>query len=238
VTDNSATEPPAGPGRRGGRERIGIFGGTFNPVHACHLRVAEACRKALALHSILFVPAGEPPLKRHDLAPARHRLAMVRRAVEGHPHFVVTDLEVERPGPSYTLDTLRDLAKDRPDADFTLILGLDAVLGIGAWHLPDQVLRACPIAVLFRPGARFSQLADLPALAGVDFAPLKDCCGTDPEAPIHLFSADGIRLTLLPIPPCPVSGTRIRAALKAGERAVPGLPESVENYIIQHHLYA
>lgn len=236
MTDSSATEPPGRP--RGGRERIGIFGGTFNPVHACHLQVAEACRKALGLDTVLFVPSGEPPLKRADLAPARHRLAMVRLAVEGHPGFAVTDLEVKRPGPSFTLDTLAALAGERPDVDLTLILGLDAVLGIGAWHRPDAVLRACPVAVLFRPGARFGDLAQLPALAGVDFAPLKACRGTDPEAPVRLFSADGIRLILLPIPPCPVSGTRIRAALRAGQRAVPGLPEAVEDYIIQHHLYA
>lgn len=238
MTDRSATEPPGGPGGGGGRERIGIFGGTFNPVHDCHLKVAGDCRDALGLHTVLFVPAGEPPLKRADLAPARHRLEMVRLAVGERPGFAVSDLEITRPGPSYTLDTLRALAEARPDAAFTLILGLDALLGIGAWHRPDQVLRACPIAVLFRPGMRFGQLADLPALAGVDFAPLKDRCGTDPEAPVPLFSADGIHLTLLPTPPCPVSGTRIRAALKAGSHSVPGLPEAVASYIIRHHLYA
>ena len=187
---------------------------------------------------MLFVPAGEPPLKRSDLVPARHRLEMVRLAVADHPGFAVSDLEVNRPGPSYTLDTLKALAAERPRADLTLILGLDALLGIEAWHLPDAVLRTCPIAVLFRPGARFSQLADLSRLRGVDFSPLKDGCGNNPSAPVHLFSADGIHLTVLPIPPCPVSGTRIRAALKAGERAVPGLPDTVASYIIQHHLYA
>jgi len=235
VTDSSASDPP---GRAGGRERVGIFGGTFNPVHACHLTVAGACRDALALDTVLFVPAGEPPLKRADLAPADHRLAMVRLAVRDHPGFSVSDLEVNRPGPSYTIDTLKALAQARPGATLTLILGLDALLGIESWHMPDAVLRTCPVAVLFRPGARFGQLADLPRLRGVDFAPLQDNCGNDPSAPVHLFSADGIHLTVLPIPPCPVSGTRIRAALKAGAHSVPGLPEAVTSYIIQHHLYA
>jgi len=145
---------------------------------------------------------------------------------------------VARPGPSYTLDTIEALKAQGPKARFTLILGLDALLGIGAWHRPGAVLRACPIAVLFRPGARFSQLADLPELAGVDFAPLKDTCGADPAVPLHLNSADGVHLSLLAIEPCPVSGTRIRAALKAGARTDPGLPEGVASYILRHHIYA
>jgi len=236
VTDSSASDP--GPSLRGWPERIGIFGGTFNPVHACHIRVAEACREALGLDTVLLVPAREPALKRADLAPAEHRMAMVRLAVAGHAGLAVSDVEMRRPGPSYTLDTIRALKAELPGAALTLILGLDALLGIGAWHRPGAVLRACPIAVLFRPGARFTQLADLPELAGVDFGPLRDCCGVDPKAPLHLGSADGIRLTLLAIDPCPVSGTRIRAALRAGERAVPGLPDAVASYIIQHHLYA
>jgi nicotinate-nucleotide adenylyltransferase len=163
---------------------------------------------------------------------------MVRIALKGHPGLAVSEVEVHRPGPSYTSDTLDALKAERPGARLTLILGLDALLRIGAWHRPAAVLRACPIAVLFRPGARFAQLADLPELAGVDFGPLRDRCGADPEAPLPLHSADGIHLVLLPIAPCPVSGTRIRAALKAGARSDPGLPEGVASYILQHHLYA
>lgn len=218
-------------------ERIGLFGGTFNPIHACHLRVAMDCLKALDLTRICFVPAGTPPVKRADLAPARERLEMVRLATAANPEFEVSDVEVAREGPSYTLDTVAALKRVRPAVRWTLILGLDALLGIGAWHRPEAVLRACPIAVPFRPGARFHNLRDVPQLAGVDFSPLDACCGCDPRDPAHLFSADGIHLTLLPIEPCPVSGTAIRAALRKGERHVTGLPEAVEDYIIDHHLY-
>jgi nicotinate-nucleotide adenylyltransferase len=200
--------------------------------------VAEACREALGLDTVLFVPAGEPPLKRAHLAPAAHRLEMVRIATANRPHFTVSELEVERAGPSYTIDTLKALADRHPGAALTLILGLDALLGIGRWHRADAVLRACPIAVLFRPGARFVQLADLPELAGVDFGLLRNPCGTDAKAPLRLASADGIHLTLVPIDPCPVSGTRIRAAIHAGERDVDGLPRQVLSYILRHHLYA
>ncbi|MFQ5508016.1 MAG: nicotinate-nucleotide adenylyltransferase [Leptospirillia bacterium] len=218
--------------------RVGVFGGTFNPIHACHLRVAEDCRVALGLDLILFVPAAEPPLKRVDVAPADKRLDMVRQAVEGHAGFAVSDIETCRDGPSYTIDTVRALKAEHPDVSWTLIMGLDAMLSIDAWHQADALLRACPVVVLFRPGAAFSQLRDLPALAGVDFTALDPCCGDAPDMPVHLSSADGIGLTLLKIQPCPTSGTRIRAAIRAGERRIDGLPETVERFIIQHHLYA
>jgi len=154
----------------------------------------------------------------------------------------VSDVEVRRPGPSYTIDTLKALKDEMPGDDLVLLLGLDALLGIGAWHRPGEVLRAAPIATVFRPGSRFEKLADLPDLAGVDFSPLEALRGADPKGPLHLASPDGIRLTLVPVAPCPVSGTRIRAALRKGERAVArgvdGLPDSVLSYILRLHLYA
>jgi nicotinate-nucleotide adenylyltransferase len=204
--------------------------------------VAEDCLRALRLDTVLFVPAGEPPVKRADLAPAADRFEMVRLAVAGRAGLSVSDVEVRRPGPSYTIDTLKALADEMPGADLTLLLGLDALLGIGAWHRPAEVLRAAPIAAVFRPGARFRKLAELPDLAGVDFAPLLALGGADPTGPLALASPDGIRLTLLPVAPCPVSGTRIRAALRKGGRAVAqgvdGLPDSVLSYILRLHLYA
>jgi nicotinate-nucleotide adenylyltransferase len=240
VKATSATEARRGGGAR--PRRVGVFGGTFNPVHACHLRVAEDCRRALRLDTVLFVPAGEPPVKRADVAPAADRFEMVRLAVAGHEGFAVSDVEVRRPGPSYTIDTLKALADEMPGAELVLLLGLDALLGIGAWHRPAEVLRAAPIATVFRPGARFAGLAELPELAGVDFAPLTALGGADPVRPLALASQDGIRLTLLKVAPCPVSGTRIRAALRKGARAVAGgvegLPEPVLSYILRLHLYA
>jgi len=240
VTANSAPEGrPAGGGKP---RRVGVFGGTFNPVHDCHLRVAEDCRQALALDTVLFVPAGEPPVKRAGVAPAADRFEMVRLAVAGHPGLAVSDVEVRRPGPSYTIDTLKALSDEMPGDELVLLLGLDALLGIGAWHRPAEVLRAAPIATVFRPGARFAKLAELPELAGVDFAPLLGLGGADPDRPLALASPDGIRLTLVPVTPCPVSGTRIRAALRKGERAVAqgvdGLPDGVLSYILRLHLYA
>lgn len=220
-------------GKSASRPRVGILGGTFNPVHLCHTTVAEQCRLALGLDRIRFIPAGTPPHKRSLLAPAEHRLAMVRLATAGNPAFEVSDLEVHRRGPSFTADTLRALRAAEPAVAWTLVVGLDAVLGLATWHQPDQVLRLAPLAIPFRPGADFTELMHMPLLAGVDFEPLQ----TDlHHAPVTV-RGDGIRLTLLPIPPCPHSATAIRAAIRAGQHPVPGLSEAVANYIIEHHLY-
>ena len=222
MTDKSANNP-----------RIGIFGGTFNPIHTCHLTVATHCRKALGLDRIRFIPAGTPPLKSVDLAPAADRLAMVKQAITTDPNFEVSDLELRRSGPSYTSDTLSTLQREEPTVDWTLILGLDAILGIDAWHQPETVLRQAPIAVLFRDGADFAHLANKAHLKGVDFSPLAEASGHQ----LITVSGDGIRLILLPIPPCHHSATAIRSAIRSGTVPTPGLSPEVATYIIEHHLY-
>jgi nicotinate-nucleotide adenylyltransferase len=213
--------------------RIGIFGGTFNPIHTCHLKVAAHCRKALGLDRIRFIPAATPPLKADDLAPAADRFAMVQQAIASDPCFEISDVELRRDGPSYTRDTLSALQQEEPTVDWTLILGLDAILGIDAWHQPDAVLRQAPIAVLFRDGADFTNLASVAHLKGVDFFPLTAPYGKQPIT----VRGDGIRLILLPIPPCNHSATAIRAAIRSGTVPVPGLSPEVATYIIEHHLY-
>jgi len=229
VTDRSASKPfPAG-------GRVGIFGGTFNPVHDCHLEVAQACLDLLGLDRVLFIPAGDPPHRHTALAPARNRLEMVGLALAGHPRFVVSDVELRRSGPSYTADTLAILKAEHPEVSWTLILGLDAVLGLPSWHRPEFVVRQCPIAIPFRPGAGFRELARCATLAGVDFGPLEAATGT---TPFHLTSPDGIELIPLPITPCPTSATQVRADLKSGKSPIPGLSPTVTAYIIEHSLYA
>ncbi len=214
--------------------RIGIFGGTFNPIHQCHTQVAEQCRTLLELDRIRFIPAGNPPLKHTGLAPAVDRLAMVRLATMDHPAFDVDEIEVNRQGRSFTVDTVRVLKATLPAIHWTLILGLDTLLGLAGWHQPEQVLRLTPIAVPFRPGARFDGLANMPLLSGVDFAPLHQATNT--TAPVTV-QGNGIHLTLLPISPCPVSATAIRAAVHSGKTPIPGLSPMVASYIIEHHLY-
>ncbi|HET7224952.1 MAG TPA: nicotinate (nicotinamide) nucleotide adenylyltransferase, partial [Candidatus Eisenbacteria bacterium] len=108
--------------------RLAVFGGTFDPPHVGHLALAERAADALALDRVLFVPARVPPHKRHAaMTPARHRLAMVRLAVRGNPRFAVSTLELVRPGPSYTVDTLRALGRRHPRAELFLLIGADSL---------------------------------------------------------------------------------------------------------------
>lgn len=134
--------------------RWGIFGGTFDPIHIGHLIVAQEASERLALDRILFVPARVSPLKRGmTLFSPEQRLEMVRAAVTPDPRFGVSALDIERPAPSYTVDTLRLLAEQQgPDTQFHFILGVDALLTFGYWYHPEEIIRLARLAVISRPG--------------------------------------------------------------------------------------
>ena len=132
--------------------RLGIFGGTFDPIHLAHLRVAEEVASALDLDRVVFVPAGHPPHRPKPRATAQERLAMVCLAIAGNPRFAVTDLETRRRGPSYTVDTLRELRRRLGGERLVLILGADAASQLPRWRAADEVARLAEIAVLTRPG--------------------------------------------------------------------------------------
>ena len=134
--------------------RIGILGGTFDPIHLGHLLIAEESRITLGLERVLFVPAGRPWLKEgQPLTDAAHRVRMVELATASNPHFQVRRNEVERPGPSYTVDTLGELrAELGPDAELYFILGLDALESFHRWKEPERVLDLCRLVLVSRPG--------------------------------------------------------------------------------------
>jgi len=135
--------------------RIGLFGGTFDPPHVGHLALAEAARRRLRLDRVVFVPAGDPPHKRgRRLSPAADRLAMTRLAVRGLPGFEVSDLEIRRRGPSFTVDTLRRLAARDPGARLYLLLGADSLEEFPTWRDPAGIRRLATLAVAGRPGHR------------------------------------------------------------------------------------
>lgn len=137
-----------------GDVRIGIFGGSFNPVHVGHLVVAERVAEALHLDRVLFIPTARTPLKEGgDLASPRHRWAMLRLALRGHPRFRAWDLEIRRGGVSYTVDTLRELRR-RLKADLFLIVGADAMDLFPRWKAPGEVRRLATLVVATRPGHR------------------------------------------------------------------------------------
>lgn len=154
-----------------GAARIGLFGGSFDPVHVGHLVLAEQAREQLALDRVLWVPAARNPHKaRAAVAPGEERLAMLRLACEGQPAFLPSAIELERemastapgrgPGPSYTVDTLEALHAAAPEAELYLLLGTDALVGLPSWRSPERVLELARPAVMGRPG-RAPELAAL-----------------------------------------------------------------------------
>jgi nicotinate-nucleotide adenylyltransferase len=199
---------------------LGVFGGTFDPIHFAHLAVAEEAAEALGLERVLFIPAGEPPHKPgRAIAPAEDRLAMVERAIAGNPRFAADRLELDRPGPSYTVDTLEALRATRAAAatprDLVLILSAEAFLGVMTWREPRRILELARIVVAPRDG--------YPS-AGPDF--LAE----------HLPDlAD--RATFLDSPRLRVSASELRARAAAGRSLRYLVPDAVIAYIGDHGLY-
>jgi len=132
--------------------KLGVLGGTFNPIHLAHLRLAEELRETLELERVLLIPAGEPALKRSDVAPAAHRLEMVRRATASNPALEVDDLELRRGGPSFTVDTLRTLRARHPTAALWFLVGADTLPELESWREPERLFELASFAVATRPG--------------------------------------------------------------------------------------
>ena len=192
--------------------RAGVLGGTFDPVHRGHLALAGAAREELALDEVLFVPAGQPWRKAGRIvAPAEHRLAMLRLALEGEQAFRVETLELEREGPSYTADTLEALRAARPDNELFLVLGEDALADLPNWVRPERILELATLAVASRANSQKAAADWLPGLEE--------------------------RIVWLKMPLVPVSATEIRDRVRLGESIGELVPPSVEAYIWEHGLY-
>jgi nicotinate-nucleotide adenylyltransferase len=202
---------------------IGIFGGTFNPIHLGHLRAAEEVREALALARILFVPSAQPPLKGGEqwIAPAEDRLAWVRLATRDNPAFAVDALELERSGPSYTVDTLRELGARLAPARPVFIVGCDAFAELGSWREPEALLTLAHFAVVTRPPVRAGSLADWipPALAG------ELSIEAGGQQARHRLA--GTWLRCVPITALDVSSTDVRRRLCEGRSVRYLLPDPV-----------
>jgi nicotinate-nucleotide adenylyltransferase len=215
--------------------KIGIFGGTFNPIHYGHLRSAEEVRLISGLDRIFFVPSGNPPLKRKDLTDAGHRYNMVSIAARDNPFFEVLDIESTRPGKSFTVSTLQQLLKDYADADFSFISGVDAFLDIPNWREPEKILSLVNFIVISRPGKSFADLFHSPYLD------LKRTSLTSLDrggaAPVTAALQGGKRVTLAAVTPIGISSTDIRRRVKKGSSIKYLLPAEVESYIISNNLY-
>jgi nicotinate-nucleotide adenylyltransferase len=211
--------------------RIGVFGGTFDPIHIAHLRCAEEAREQLRLDEVLFVPAADPPHKARRITPGAHRLAMVRLATAGHPAFRVSPIEMERDGRSYTVDTLRALRAQLPtDSTLTLLVGLDAFCEIGTWKEYRTLFALADVAVWTRPPRRIrSARALLPVAARADF-----CYGRDQT---RLRHRTGNQVRFLTVTALDVSASAIRLRLRRGRSIRYLVPPAVERYLSRHRLY-
>jgi len=214
--------------------KIGIFGGTFNPIHYGHLRSAEEIREMVGLERIFFIPSGNPPLKSKDLADAGHRYKMVKTAVRGNPYFKVLDIECVRPGKSYTVNTLEQLLKKYVDVDFYFMLGIDAFLDIPNWREPEKILSMTNFVVLSRPGNRFADLSQSPYLA-MKKSGLESL--DSGENALSTATLSGKKVLLANVTPIGISSTEIRKSVKKGHSIKYLLPANVESYIMSNGLF-
>lgn len=210
--------------------RLGVFGGTFDPIHLGHLRCAEEAREQLGLTRVLFIPAADPPHKSRRMTPPAQRLAMVRLAVAGNAAFAASDMELRRPGPSYSVDTLRILQARDPSARLTLLLGLDAFREIGTWHEYRALFGLADLAVWTRPGPRLgAPRALLPVAARRDF-----CYGSIRSELIH---HTGNRIRFLTVTALDISASAIRQRAQRGRSVRYLVTPAVERYLIREGLY-
>lgn len=197
--------------------KLGILGGTFDPIHYGHLVVAEECRARLGLDVVLFIPAGQPPHKRgRIISSAEHRVEMVRLAIASNPGFELSRIEVDRVGPSYTVDTLARLRDEYgPSTRLYFVVGMDALAEILTWHEPVRLISLCQVVAVTRPG-----------FADFDLAALEPAI---PDA--------RRRICVLPAPELRISSSDLRRRVARGLPIKYQVPESVEEYVYRHGLY-
>ena len=197
--------------------KIGVLGGTFDPIHNGHLGIADAACRELGLARVLFVPARDPWLKgRRDVVPSRDRVEMVKLAILGHPRYEISRVDLQRDGHSYTVDTLSDLRSELGSAaELYFILGMDAMEGLPDWREPDRIVQMCRLVVAKRPGV---DAVDLRAL----------------EARLPGISG---RVVVIDNDLYDINSTGIRRCVAAG-RSISGLvPDAVARYIRENGLY-
>jgi nicotinate-nucleotide adenylyltransferase len=188
--------------------RVGILGGSFDPIHMAHMVIAQTALQTLRLDKLIFIPAYRSPLKRSSLATPLQRLQMVRLAIQDNPGLSLSDIEIRRQGPSYTVDTLRYLRRRYPSVKFYMILGSDSIRSLQRWRDVDQVSEEVIFAVVRRPGYRI------------------------PERLFKVFN-----LCLLDTPQIDISSSLIRSLVRKGKSIRYLVPEAVRRYIIKNRIY-
>jgi nicotinate-nucleotide adenylyltransferase len=197
------------------RDRIGIFGGTFDPIHVGHLVIATECLHVLGLQRVAFVPSASPPHKPNQfLSAPTDRLAMLKLAIHERPQLFVDSIEFERPGPSFTVDTLRELRRRDPESDFVFIMGADSLRELHLWRDPGGIVAQAELAVARRPGV------------AIDLAEVN-----------RRVPGAAERVNVVDVPLIGVSSSDIRRRVVAGEPISFQMPWKVEMYIRERKLY-
>jgi nicotinate-nucleotide adenylyltransferase len=194
--------------------RLGVFGGTFDPIHFGHLRMAEEARELFALDTVLFVPNFVSPFKlNRTVTPGPLRVEMIRRAIADNPYFAIDSREIERSGPSYSVDTLRGLKAEHRDAELFFLTGTDAVKGLPGWKSPEELLGLAHFIAAARPGVE-----------------KKDVLAALPDAWED-------RILFLPMPELDISSTDLRVRASEGKSLRYLTPRPVEVFVREHRLY-
>ncbi|MGB9822137.1 nicotinate-nucleotide adenylyltransferase [Thermodesulfovibrio sp.] len=203
--------------------KIGLFGGTFNPIHYGHLRVAEEVREAFLLDKIIFIPAGIPPLKKYDIVEAMHRLKMTELAVKDNPFFEVSDFEAKQKKSSYTINTLTHLKRLYQKDTLFFIMGIDAFLELKSWYRYEELLRMVDFIIMSRPG--FDNLQNYEFIEDEE---AENC--------FKIKNSDK-RAFFISVSPFWISSTQIRKMIQ-NEKSIRYLvPEEVRKYIEDNKLY-
>lgn len=207
---------------------IGVFGGTFDPVHHGHLRIALEIAQSLALDEVRFVPCRQPPHRSPPQASAKQRLAMLQLALSSQPEFVIDERELNREGPSYMVDTLSSMRSEEAEVPLVLIVGVDAFVALTSWYRWQHLLELAHIAVALRPGAPFILDGELAAL--YQRCQLKDLASL-PQRPAG-------NIVLCPVTQLDISASAIRQLVVNGRSARYLLPDDVWVYLQQHPIYS
>lgn len=196
--------------------RVGVFGGTFDPIHYGHLVAAEEARSILKLDKVLIVPAGQPPHKTAlPITPPEHRVAMVQLAIASNPAFVMSRVDLDRPGPHYSVDMVTRLRRELGPGDMYLIVGMDSLMDLPGWHEAERLMGLCYIVGVNRPGYTY------------DLAPL--------EKSVPGISA---HIQVLEAPQLEIASHELQERVRRGLPIKYQVPDAVEEYIHQHKLYA
>lgn len=194
--------------------RVGILGGTFDPPHIGHLVLAEYAVSALGLDQVLFVPAADPPHKWRVRVSIEHRLPMLQRAIEDNERFSISRVDIDRPGPHYTVDMVRILQGQYTDTEFFFLMGGDSLYNLPTWYQPQDLIALCKLAVMARPGAAMP-----------------------PELSTNLLPGLADRVEIIESPMLGFSSTEVADRLEAGKSVRYLVPDAVLTYIQLNRLY-